>query len=121
MTQTTDPWNDSADAPTENNGPGEPLTHNGPGWMIERDDFDLICWAPNETVDDGHTGHRRTAWMISVEAGPRPSGANSHRPSSGFATGRTLAEILPALALLQDDDRAEVIEVLFRQLGGHSS
>lgn len=126
MTRTQD-HTTSGSAPTAGPVLGEALTFHGPGWTIEADHYDVICWAPGEILDKGKpTGQRRAAWMLSVEVGPVDSTAGAltndcsadARPSSGFATGASLGEVLPALALLPDADRSAVIEALFRNLGG---
>lgn len=103
---------------------GEPLTYQAPGWVVAGADYDVICWAPGEIVNDGQpTGSRRHAWMLWVESGRRPApgvgGYASRRPSSSFVTGASLGEVVQALGLLPDQDRGLVIEALFRHLTGH--
>jgi hypothetical protein len=104
---------------------GEPLAFHGPGWTIRTDRYEVICWAPGQVVHQGQpTGELRTEWLLSVELPPAPVGARSDaRPcrsweSGGFLAGASLNAVLPALALLHENDRRRVTDVLTAQLIG---
>lgn len=114
----------TTDAETNVTAIGEPLTYHGPGWSIETDRFEVICWAPGEIVHNGNPiGRTRTEWMLSVSIDPE-GGPPAHLEEpglwscGGFMSGETLAKVLPALAILKDADRFQVTAVLVHQLGG---
>lgn len=113
----------TADTANDITAIGEPLTYHGPGWSIETNRFEVICWAPGEIVHNGNPiGRTRTEWMLSVSIDP-DGGPPSHMEEAGlwacggFMSGETLAKVLPALAILEDADRFQVTAVLVHQLG----
>ena len=116
----------AATATKKANSIGEPLTYHGPGWSIETDKFEVICWAPGEIVHNGHPmGRTRTEWMLSVSIDPA-SAPPDHLDESGlwacgsFMSGESISNVLPALAILEDADRYQVTTVLVNELAGGS-
>ncbi len=105
---------------------GEPLVYHGPGWAIETDKFEVICWAPGEIVHNGNpVGRTRKDWMLSVSIDP-DGAPPDHVEESGlwacgsFMSGASIANVLPALAILEDADRFRITTVLVNELAGGS-